>query len=118
MGEGLKMGKNIDTKIRHVTAADANIFAELGFDRDEAERLREKAGKEVEQLLAIKRQLMLEISTWIAENKLRQADAAARLNVSRPRVSDVVNLKTSKFTLDTLVMMLSKLGKPVSVTVG
>ena len=69
------MGKNIDTKIRHVTAEDANIFAELGFDRGEAERLREKAGKEVEQLLAIKRQLMLEISTWIAENKLRQADA-------------------------------------------
>ena len=112
------MGKNIDTKIRHVTAIDANVFAELGFDCDEAEQLREKAEKEVEQLLAIKRQLMLEISTWIAENKLRQADAAARLNVSRPRVSDVVNLKTSKFTLDTLVMMLSKLGKPVSVTVG
>ncbi|MEZ6877035.1 helix-turn-helix domain-containing protein [Enterobacter sp. KBR-315C3_2022] len=112
------MRDRVDTKIRHVTAAEANIFTELGFGEDEAGILQESAEKEVEQLLAIKRQLMQEISSWIAENKLRQADAAARLNVSRPRVSDVVNLKTSKFTLDTLVMMLGKLGKPVSVTVG
>ncbi|ENA0611899.1 XRE family transcriptional regulator [Enterobacter bugandensis] len=112
------MGRRVDTKIRHMTAAETNIFAELGFEESEAKQLYESAEKEVEQLLAIKRQLMQEISSWIAENKLRQADAAARLNVSRPRVSDVVNLKTSKFTLDTLVMMLCKLGKPVSVTVG
>lgn len=112
------MRDRVDTKIRHVTAAEANIFTELGFEENEARILQESAEKEVEQLLAIKRQLMQEISSWIAENKLRQADAAARLNVSRPRVSDVVNLKTSKFTLDTLIMMLGKLGKPVSVTVG
>ncbi|HIE5390081.1 TPA: helix-turn-helix domain-containing protein [Enterobacter cancerogenus] len=112
------MRDRVDTKIRHVTAAEANIFTELGFEENEARILQESAEKEVEQLLAIKRQLMQEISSWIAENKLRQADAAARLNVSRPRVSDVVNLKTSKFTLDTLVMMLGKLGKPVSVTIG
>lgn len=112
------MRDHVDTKIRHVTAAEVNIFTELGFEENEAEVLQESAEKEVEQLLALKRQLMQEISSWIAENKLRQTDAAARLNVSRPRVSDVVNLKTSKFTLDTLVMMLCKLGKPVSVTVG
>jgi predicted XRE-type DNA-binding protein len=112
------MRKGVDTNIRHVTAAEANIFAELGFEVSEAKQLQKDAEKEVEQLLTIKRQLMQEISTWIADNKLRQADAAAMLNVSRPRVSDVVNLKTSKFTIDTLIMMLSKLGKPVSVTIG
>ena len=112
------MGRRVDIKIRHVTASETNIFAELGFEESEAKQLHESAEKEVEQLLAIKRQLMQEISSWIAENKLRQTDAAVRLNVSRPRVSDVVNLKTSKFTLDTLIMMLCKLGKPVSVTVG
>ncbi|WP_061706835.1 helix-turn-helix domain-containing protein [Pseudenterobacter timonensis] len=112
------MSKVTNKKIGHVTAADANIFLELGFGEEEAKRLQQDAEKEVEQLLAIKRQLMREISSWITEHNLRQADAAIKLNVSRPRVSDVVNLKTSKFTLDTLVMMLSKLGKPVSVTVG
>jgi predicted XRE-type DNA-binding protein len=35
------------------------------------------------------------------------------LMVSRPRVSDVINRKTAKFTIDTLVEMLSRIGKPV-----
>jgi hypothetical protein len=33
--------------------------------------------------------------------------------VSRPRLSDVVNQKTAKFTIDTLVEMLNRVGKPV-----
>ncbi|MNR41864.1 hypothetical protein D3C85_1603090 [compost metagenome] len=61
---------------------------------------------------------MREISGWIDEHNLRQADAAEILMVSRPRVSDVVNQKTAKFTLDTLVEMLSRIGKPVTIAVG
>lgn len=38
--------------------------------------------------------------------------------VSRPRVSDVVNMKVSKFTIDTLVEMLSRIGKPVRLMVN
>ena len=38
--------------------------------------------------------------------------------VSRPRVSDVVNQKTAKFTIDTLVEMLSRVGKSVRLAVG
>jgi predicted XRE-type DNA-binding protein len=38
--------------------------------------------------------------------------------VSRPRVSDVANKKSSKFTIDTLVEMLSRVGKPVKLAVG
>lgn len=104
--------------IRHVTTAETNIFSELGFDDCEAERLRTQAEQEVEQLMLLKRQLMQEIAEWIDKNQLKQADAAAKLNISRPRISDVVNQKTSKFTLDALVMMLMKLGKPVSLLVG
>ena len=104
--------------IRYVTTAETNIFSELGFDDCEAERLRTQAEQEVEQLMLLKRQLMQEIAEWIDENQLKQADAAAKLNISRPRISDVVNQKTSKFTLDALVMMLMKLGKPVSLLVG
>jgi predicted XRE-type DNA-binding protein len=49
---------------------------------------------------------------------LKQADAAQILKVSRPRVSDVVNKKTAKFTIDTLVEMLSRVGKPVRLAIG
>jgi predicted XRE-type DNA-binding protein len=38
--------------------------------------------------------------------------------VSRPRVSDVVNKKTAKFTIDTLIEMMSRIGKPVTLAVG
>ena len=61
---------------------------------------------------------MTELSNWIAEHRLKQADAAQILMVSRPRVSDVVNRKTAKFTIDTLVEMLSRVGKPVKLAVG
>jgi len=37
--------------------------------------------------------------------------------VSRPRVCDVVNGKTSKFTLDSLVEMLGRGGQPVNLAV-
>lgn len=112
------MSHIIDCKIRHITTEEANIFTELGFNEAEASQLHEDAEREVEQLIALKRQLMQEITGWIDENHLKQTEAARKLNISRPRVSDVVNQKTNKFTLDALVMMLVKLGKPVSVQVG
>lgn len=43
---------------------------------------------------------------------LRDSDGIA------PRVSDVVNKKTAKFTIDTLVEMLSRIGKPVKLTIS
>ena len=46
---------------------------------------------------------MVELSNWIAEHHLKQAEAAEILMVSRPRVSDVLNKKTGKFPIDTLV---------------
>ena len=52
------------------------------------------------------------------EPHLRQAEAAEILMVSRPRVSDVVNMKVRKFTIDTLVDMLSRVGKPVRLAIG
>ena len=112
------MKKDNHGPIGHIPPADANIFSELGFDEAESQLLAQEAEKEVLALLAIKQQLMQEISDWIDENKLKQADVAAKLNISRPRVSDVVNQKTSKFTVDALITMLGKLGKPVTVTVG
>ena len=49
---------------------------------------------------------------------MEQADAAQILMVSRPRVSDIVNGKTGKFTIDALVEMLSRVGKAVSLEIG
>ncbi|MEI6270036.1 MAG: XRE family transcriptional regulator [Methylococcaceae bacterium] len=40
------------------------------------------------------------------------------LMVSRPRVSDLMNKKVSKFTINALLNMLSSVGKPVRLAVG
>lgn len=108
----------IDTKIRHVTKRGANLFRELGFPPAEADRLHTESQQQINDTKALKEQLMSELSKWIAENHLKQAEAAEILMVSRPRVSDVVNMKVSKFTIDALVDMLSRVGKPVRLAVG
>jgi len=106
-----------DEVIGHVTSADANIFAELGFDADEAAALQAESDARIDIMIEIKENLMAEISKWIRESHLKQAEAAERLNVSRPRVSDVVNRKVSKFTVDTLIDMVQRTGKTVKVAV-
>lgn len=63
-------------------------------------------------------QRMAELAAWIELHQLKQAEAAEILMVSRPRVSDVVNRKTTRFTIDTLVEMLSRIGKSVRLAVG
>jgi predicted XRE-type DNA-binding protein len=108
----------IDTEMRHVTKPGANLFLELGFSPAEAKKLRAASRKQIHNTRLLKQQLMTELSAWIADHQLRQADAARILMVSRPRVSDVVNQKTSKFTIDTLVEMLNRVGKPVRLAVG
>ena len=61
--------------------------------------------------------MMTELASWIDEHQLKQSEAAEILMISRPRVSDVVNKKTAKFTIDTLVEMLSRVGKTVKLAV-
>ena len=109
---------DIDTQIRHVTKPGANLFRELGFAPSEADRFQAESKQEINDTKALKEQLMDELSKWISDNNLKQADAAQILMVSRPRVSDVVNMKASKFIIDTLVTMLSRIGKPVRLVIG
>ena len=109
--------KKIDIEIRHVSQPGANLFLELGFPPDEAKRLHAASRKQINDSRQLKQQLMEELSVWIAKHHLKQAEAAQILMVSRPRVSDVVNKKTAKFTIDTLVEMLSRVGKPVKLAI-
>ena len=108
----------IDTAVRRVTKPGANIFLELGFPPAEARRLHAASRKQINETQRLKRQLMDELSAWIVEHRLKQAEAAEILMVTRPRVSDVMNRKAAKFTIDTLIELLSRIGKPVKIAVG
>jgi predicted XRE-type DNA-binding protein len=107
-----------EVRISHTTEIGSNIFSELGFPAEEAAQLEAISQKEIQDIRHLKIQLMTEVAIWIEANHLKQADAALALRVSRPRVSDVINKKTAKFTIDTLVGMLARIGKPVSLAVG
>lgn len=106
----------VDVKVRHVTPADANIFLELGFDAAEAASLKAESDRLIAEELAIKQKLREEVTGWMRANHLRQQEAARILQVTRPRVSDVVNGKLSKFSIDSLIGMVLRTGKSVEIS--
>lgn len=61
----------IDTEIRHVTKPGDNLFLELGFDSVEAARLHTQSQQRINDIKALKEQLMDELSEWIAVNHLK-----------------------------------------------
>lgn len=109
------MKRNI--KLGHITPAGANIFADLGFEPKEADKLLDESNKIISEKLSIKESLMTELAVWIVDKDLKQADAAQILGVTRPRVSDVINKKSIKFTIDSLVDMLARTGKHVQLSI-
>jgi len=108
---------NVDTKSRHRTKVGGNVFLDLGFPPQEAKRLLAHADAQIDESIRLKQQLMDEIAEWMRQTSVTQAAAAEVLHVTRPRVSDVVNHKVEKFTIDALVGMLTRIGKHVHLAV-
>lgn len=109
---------SIATKSARVTPAGGNVFADLGFGAAEAQTLQAQSQRIISDKIAIKEKLMGELALWIDTENLKQADAAQILGVTRPRVSDVINRKTPKFTIDALVDMLARTGKRVEFSIA
>ena len=85
-------------------AGDANIFAEIGFDVEEAENLRMRAV------------LMLELRRVIAG--MTQRDAASLLRTTQPRISHLARGRIDLFTIDTIVNMLGHAGAKLRISVS
>src|SRR5438876_12420627 len=94
-----------------------NGFIDLGFATSEAKRLLAHADAQIDESIRLKQQLMDEVAEWMKEASVTQAAAAEVLHITRPRVSDVVNHKVEKFTIDALVSMLGRIGKQVRLAV-
>lgn len=87
------------------TKSSGNVFKDLGFEDDKAENLK------------IRADLMISLRRFIKENGLTQEEAADLFGVSQPRISDLVNCKIEKFSIDTLVNMITKTGAEVDLKV-
>ncbi|MDW5417457.1 hypothetical protein R6242_12860 [Iodobacter sp. CM08] len=55
--------KNIDTTIQHMTPVGANLFAELGFAPEEAQRYHAESQKQIDTALMLTEQLITELGT-------------------------------------------------------
>lgn len=84
-----------------ITRGSGDVFADLSFSPAESRNLR------------IRSQMMTALRNLIEKEGLTQSDAAKRLNVSQPRVSDLTRGMISRSSLDTLVNMLSDAGLEV-----
>ncbi len=79
-----------------IVESSGNVFADLGFSREEA------------TLLAMRAELMARET--IARNGWTQAQAAQHLGVGQSRVSDLVRGKYDTLSLDMLVTLATRAG--------
>lgn len=106
-----------DLKSSHTTPANGNVFTDLGFSPKQAEAMLADADARIAKSQKLKRDAAIAIAQWMQAEKLTQVAASEILEVSRPRVSDLVNEKLGRFSLDTLVAMLLRTGKDVELVV-
>ena len=69
------------------------------------------------QNLQLRSQLMFELDMAIKARRLTQLQAANMLGIQQSRVSDLVRGKVDRFSLDTLVRLLEKTGKKVTLLI-
>lgn len=91
----------------HETIHDSigNAFTDLDFEPGEA------------AILQMRARLMSDLRDYIAEQDLTQTEAAERLGISQPRVSDLVRGKWDKFSLEMLITLEARAGRSVVIEI-
>ena len=89
-----------------ITKGSGNVFADLGFSPTEARNLR------------LRSQMMTALRKFIEQQGATQADAAKRLKLSQPRVTDLTRGRISRFSLDALVNLVSEAGLEVELRIN
>ena len=96
------IGASAAPGVSRVTLPGANVFADLGFEREEAENLK------------VRSDLMSEAQRLI--DGKTQVRAAEMLGVSQPRISELRRGHIERFTIDALVNMLACAGVCVRIS--
>jgi predicted XRE-type DNA-binding protein len=89
-----------------MTQKFGNVFDALADSPEEALNLKLRAG------------MMRDIRHRVSANGWTQVETAEFLGISQPRVSDLLNGKLSRFSLDSLVNMLAALGGDIRLEVA
>ncbi|CAN1511138.1 COG5606 Uncharacterized conserved small protein [Burkholderiaceae bacterium] len=89
----------------NITKGSANVFADLGFDPQEAQNLQ------------LRSQTMIALLQWFNASGLTQAAAAKVLRVTQPRLNQLLKGKIDIFSLDALVNMATSAGMRVGLVI-
>ena len=81
---------------RKAAKSSGNIFRDLGFPQHEA------------AVLLLRAQLAEVLRAWMEREQLTQAEAAKRLGIAQPRISDIARGKVELLSLDYLVGLCAK----------
>jgi predicted XRE-type DNA-binding protein len=100
-----KTSKNKETKPSYEVGS-GNIFVDLGFPKEQAVNMLARAN------------LMGVIRLAIQENGWTQSHAARVLNISQPRVAEIMGMKTQHYSVDLLLKLLDRLGRKVTFVVA
>ena len=74
-----------------VTPSTGNVFRDLGFSKEESEHL------------LVRADLLIQVQKVIMSKRLKQAEAAKRLRITQPRVSDLLRGRIDLFSTDALI---------------
>jgi predicted XRE-type DNA-binding protein len=80
-----------------------NVFLDLGFPPHEA------------AVMLLRCELAEALRTWMDREAITQQEAAKRLGVAQPRISEIARNKVDKLSLDYLVGLCAKAGVSVAV---
>lgn len=80
-----------------------NVFEDLGFDAQEALKLRVRAD------------LMIDLRAYIQKAGWTLKEAAEVLGETQPRISNLMHGEISCFSIDNLISLASKLGVEVKI---
>ena len=86
------------------TESSGNVFADLGLP---------DAGTR-----SAKAELACSITTIMQERRLTQREAAGLLGIDQPKVSAITRGRLSDFSLERLLMLVSRLGMDIDITVS
>ncbi len=97
--------KRKESKSVKIHVGSDNVFRDIGFTKQEAE------------YLLIKSTLMITLEQIIKKRGWTQAEAAQKLGLVQPRVSELKSGRMDRFSIDTLIKYLIMLGKKVEVII-
>jgi predicted XRE-type DNA-binding protein len=86
-----------------VEVGSGNVFRDLG--RPDAEERQ------------LKVQMAMRVNALLADTGMTQAQMASRLGIPQPHVSDLINYKLNRFSVDRLIHFATLLGRDVDIVI-